>query len=97
MGGAIPAPPATFSGDTVVKITIVGTTRLTVAEKISRTLEARQDAVEAEKDFRRCGMTTYAHDAALFIVKCDEEITVLKDEQFVDEVIDATWCTGGRQ
>jgi hypothetical protein len=66
------------------------TPRLTVAEKISRIEEARQDAIEAEKDFRRCGMTTYAHDAALFIVKCDEEIAVLKEKKFADELIAAT-------
>jgi hypothetical protein len=73
----------------VKKITIVGTVPRTVDEKIASVEEARRDAVEAEKDFRRCGMTTYAHDAALFIVKCDEQIADL-NAQFADEVIAAT-------
>ena len=74
------------------KITIVGTVPRTVDEKIASVEEARRDAVEAEKDFRRNGMTGYAHEAALFVVACNERLFELRDEKFADELIAATWC-----
>ena len=77
------------------KITIVGFVPPTVEEKIASVEQARQDAIQAEKDFRRDGLTKLAHDAALFVVACNERLLALKDEQFVDDVIAATQAGRG--
>jgi hypothetical protein len=52
---------------------------MSVEEKIAAVEEARQDGIDAEKDFRQLGMTSFAHDAALFIVACNEQLAELRE------------------